>query len=131
MTTFIDASVIVAILNKEDDVLIQAGRLGAADDPVTSPIAVWEATVSVAKRRFEGLALASKRVRDLLAAVDARIVAIGEPEISEAVEAYAKYGKGRHDAALNMGDCFAYACARTNGATLLYKGDDFSRTDLA
>ena len=48
-----------------------------------------------------------------------------------AVEAYADFGKGRHLAALNMGDCFAYACAKTNDATLLYKGDDFSHTDLA
>ena len=49
----------------------------------------------------------------------------------EAVSAHARYGKGHHDARLNMGDCFAYACARTNNARLLYKGDDFSRTDLA
>jgi ribonuclease VapC len=42
-----------------------------------------------------------------------------------------RYGKGRHPARLNMGDCFAYACAKTNDARLLYKGDDFSHTDLA
>lgn len=41
------------------------------------------------------------------------------------------YGKGRHPAALNMGDCFAYACAQAHRARLLYKGEDFARTDLA
>jgi ribonuclease VapC len=41
------------------------------------------------------------------------------------------YGKGNHDARLNMGDCFAYACAKANGAKLLYKGGDFALTDLA
>ncbi len=48
-----------------------------------------------------------------------------------AVDAYADFGKGRHLAALNMGDCFAYACAKANGAKLLYKGNDFTHTDLA
>jgi ribonuclease VapC len=48
-----------------------------------------------------------------------------------AIEAYAQFGKGRHAAALNMGDCFAYACARASKARLLYKGDEFARTDLA
>ena len=48
-----------------------------------------------------------------------------------AAEAYVQYGKGRHPAALNMGDCFAYACAKANGARLLYRGEDFAKTDLA
>ena len=47
-----------------------------------------------------------------------------------ALQAYAQFGKGRHPAALNMGDCFAYACARAHGAALLFKGEDFSRTDV-
>ena len=51
--------------------------------------------------------------------------------MSLAADAYARYGKGRHVAALNMGDCFAYACAKAHGARLLYKGDDAARTDLA
>lgn len=131
MTTFVDASVIVAILNDEDDMLAQTARLGNSDDPMTSPIAFWEATVAVAKRRYEGLELASGRVQNLLAAADVRMVSIGVAEMRAAIDAYADFGKGRHDAALNMGDCFAYACAKTNGAKLLYKGDDFSKTDLA
>ncbi len=54
-----------------------------------------------------------------------------EAELFEiAVEAYAQFGKGRHPAALNMGDCFAYACTRTNDARLLFKGEEFARTDI-
>lgn len=59
------------------------------------------------------------------------VVPIGEAEYAVAAGAYARFGKGRHPAALNMGDCFSYACARTNQARLLFKGDDFARTDIA
>ena len=47
-----------------------------------------------------------------------------------AVEAFAKFGKGRHSAKLNMGDCFAYACAKSINAPLLFKGSDFGQTDI-
>ena len=59
------------------------------------------------------------------------LVAIGPPESDLATWAYKTYGRGRHPAALNMGDCFAYACAKAAGARLLYKGGDFALTDLA
>jgi ribonuclease VapC len=62
---------------------------------------------------------------------DLRFVSIGEREFDLATQAYADFGKGRHPAALNMGDCFAYACAKANRATLLFKGDDFTKTDIA
>ena len=48
-----------------------------------------------------------------------------------ALEAHARFGKGRHKAALNMGDFFSYACARSRGVALLCKGDDFRHTDIA
>jgi ribonuclease VapC len=60
-----------------------------------------------------------------------QLVGIGERELEIAADAYAEYGKGRHPAALNMGDCFAYACAKANRARLLFKGDDFAKTDIA
>jgi ribonuclease VapC len=59
------------------------------------------------------------------------LASIGAEESHEAIMAAHRYGRGRHPARLNMGDCFAYACAKTNAARLLYKGDDFSKTDLA
>jgi len=63
--------------------------------------------------------------------MELRLVAIHLDEMHIALDAYREFGKGRHPARLNMGDCFAYACAKTNNARLLYKGDDFAQTDLA
>ena len=68
---------------------------------------------------------------DLLEVLSIEYVGIGRTEAELARLAYEKFGKGRHPAALNMGDCFAYACAKANNAKLLFKGDDFSQTDIA
>jgi ribonuclease VapC len=58
-------------------------------------------------------------------------VSITQEDAQAALVAFARYGKGRsHPARLNMGDCFAYAAARTRGMPLLYKGNDFTRTDI-
>jgi ribonuclease VapC len=74
--------------------------------------------------------LAAERFDSYLAAANVDIMPIGAREQALAIEAFDRFGKGRHPAALNMGDCFAYACARTLGLPLLYKGDDFGRTDI-
>ncbi len=58
------------------------------------------------------------------------IVAVDAEQIAVARRAWRSYGKGRHPASLNYGDCFSYALAKTRNEPLLYKGDDFSRTDI-
>jgi len=58
------------------------------------------------------------------------VVAVDGEHVSEARRAYRRFGKGRHAAGLNFGDVFAYALARTSGEPLLFKGDDFARTDI-
>jgi ribonuclease VapC len=58
------------------------------------------------------------------------MVPIGGLEFDLAADAYARFGKGRHPAKLNMGDCYAYACAKANQARLLFKGGDFVKTDI-
>ena len=58
-------------------------------------------------------------------------VAVDARQADEAVEAFRRFGRGRHPAALNIGDCFAYALARTTGEPLLFKGGDFARTDIS
>jgi ribonuclease VapC len=63
--------------------------------------------------------------------MEIRLVSIGPQESEVALDAMDRFGKGRHPAKLNLGDCFAYACARTHGAPLLFKGDDFGKTDIA
>ena len=64
------------------------------------------------------------------ALAETQVLPIGEAEQIAALEAHARFGKGVHPAKLNMGDCFAYACARVHGAPLLYKGEDFALTDI-
>nr|WP_291988868.1 type II toxin-antitoxin system VapC family toxin [Luteitalea sp.] len=59
------------------------------------------------------------------------MVAVDAEQVAEARRGYRRYGRGRHAAGLNFGDVFAYALARTSGEPLLFKGDDFSKTDVA
>lgn len=127
---FLDASAMVALLGQEALGARIAQALDAPDDFITSPIAIWEATVAVARNSHMSVDEAQRMVIDLLAAVKAETVPIGAAEMSEAILAYQHFGKGRHPAKLNMGDCFAYACARTQRAELLAVGDDFARTDI-
>ena len=142
---FVDASVIVAILGRESDGEVFAERLRGADvgKIYVSPLVRYEAAVALARikaREGAGIAKpnsltvseAARAVDALLEWLDAGMVDV-TAEIGEgAVQASAIYGKlVGHPAALNFGDCFAYACARSLGVPLLYKGDDFSRTDLA
>ena len=131
MTTFIDASVLVAVMGFESDALEWTEMIADAEKPSTSAIAMWETVRAVSRLR----GIAPERAQSELAAVLVQgcieIVPIGEQEAKQAILAHVSYGKGNHPAKLNMGDCFAYACAKTNNARLLYKGSDFSETDLA
>lgn len=65
-----------------------------------------------------------------LAGIDLELVEVTADRARQVGEAYARWGKGFHPAGLSFGDCFAYALARERGATLLFVGDDFSRTDV-
>ncbi|HEV2363447.1 MAG TPA: type II toxin-antitoxin system VapC family toxin [Caulobacteraceae bacterium] len=69
-------------------------------------------------------------VARFLAAAEIETAAIGPAERDLALQAMERFGKGRHPAQLNMGDCLAYACARARGLRLLFKGNDFARTDI-
>jgi ribonuclease VapC len=95
-----------------------------------SPIALWETTAGLCRSYGFAAAVARDRVKDFVSAHSIEIVTIGESEYELAAQAYAEFGKGRHPAALNMGDCFAYGCAKAKNAGLLFKGDDFSKTDI-
>ena len=74
----------------------------------------------------------SRRLKELLTAANIGIEPVTDVQARLAREAYRDFGKGSgHAAALNFGDCFAYVLARSRGEPLLYKGDDFSRTDIS
>jgi ribonuclease VapC len=128
---FVDASAIVAILTREPEADALADLLDGARSPITSPIAVFEATLGVCRKRHASVEEAEADVRDLLATASVRLVSITAREGEAALNAFSRYGKGRgHPAQLNLGDCFAYAVAKNYQVPLLFKGDDFNKTDI-
>jgi len=123
----IDTSAIVAIFFNESDA--QTYRQRIADDPIRliSAATLLEASMVIEGRFGEpgGAEL------DLwLHKTEAEIVAVSEEHADQARRAWRRFGKGRHPAGLNYGDCFSYALARISGEPLLFKGDDFSKTDI-
>jgi len=128
---FVDASALVAMLTREDDAESLARRLQNAPSRVTSAIAVFEAAMAVARKREWSPDEAGALVTRFLGIASIDIIGLGAREGEAAIEAFERFGKGRHAARLNMGDCFAYACAKTHGLPLLFKGDDFAKTDIA
>jgi ribonuclease VapC len=128
---FVDASAIVAIVAPEDDGPMLAARLDRAERVRTSPVAIYEAVLAVARRREMSVADAAQAIDSFIVNSGAEIIPITAEIGSEAIRAFERYGRGRHPAALNMGDCFAYACARALAVPLLFKGDDFWQTDIA
>lgn len=128
---FLDASAIVAIIALEPGYERLADRLDEAPEPFTSPLSVFEAALAVGRDRRIGFERARTLIRQFLESVGAEVMPI-EPATGElALEAHERFGKGKHRARLNFGDYFAYAMAKQHGVPLLYKGDDFSLTDLA
>jgi len=128
---FVDASAIVAMMTDENDARKLAARLEVSKTRLTSAIAVFEATAGVARVLALPVAQALEEVAKFLELMEIEVVAL-PPEVGPiAIDNFARFGKGRrHAAQLNMGDCFAYACARHYGQQLLFKGSDFSKTDI-
>lgn len=128
---FVDASAICAILLDEPEAPELLAKLEAASSLMTSSMSLYEASLAIARTVPGGLAAARADVTGFATRAKIAVVAIGLAEGEAALDAFERYGKGRHPAQLNMGDCFAYACARTHGVPLLFKGDDFGQTDMA
>src|SRR5258708_5246596 len=128
---FVDASAIVAILTREPEADALAEVLETARSPITSPIAIFEAALGICRKRHASVEEAEADVREFLEVAAIRAVSITEREAETALAAFSRYGKGRgHPAQLNLGDCFAYAMAKNHRTALLFKGDDFDKTDI-
>lgn len=127
---FVDASAWTAIFLEEPEA--EAFRLKLSYAPVsfTSALSNWEAARAIARETSASLSETVLDLEEFQAVAGTRMVPIGQAEQDMAIWAHSQFGKGAHPAKLNMGDCFAYACARTNGVPLLFKGDDFSLTDI-
>lgn len=130
MKIFADASALIAIIADEPKADALADALEAATIRLCSPMSVWETVAGLCHSHGLSIQSAQAEVQPFLQSGSLTFVPIAEREFAFAIEAYARFGKGRHAAALNMGDCFAYACARSNDAKLLFLGDDFARTDI-
>lgn len=123
----IDTSALLAILQNEPERRRYNESIEAADSRVMSVATFVEVSMVIeARHGAEGL-----HDLDLFldrAGIDLAPVDVEQARIART--AFSRFGKGRHPAALNYGDCFSYALARVLGEPLLYKGDDFSQTDV-
>ena len=121
----VDASAIVAINIGEPGFEAYAQALLAADRIVASPVNLVEAGMVVARRLNQPNSAAFAEWLKIW-----RIEPAEGVDWAGALTALMQFGKGRHPARLNLGDCFAYALAKSLDAQLLYKGNDFSQTDI-
>lgn len=124
----IDSSALVAILRNEPDALLFAEAIGAASAAVVSAVSYFETSMVLAGRFQDETVW--RPLDALIARASIEIVPFNSEQARLAREAFLKYGKGRHAAGLNFGDCAAYALAKSKRAPLLYKGADFAKTDV-
>jgi ribonuclease VapC len=123
----LDSSALIAILFAEPGYLDLVDRILDADRARVGAPTLVEASLVLAGRRRSP---AATEVENLANELAVTVVPFGEAEWRSAVDAFLRYGRGRHPAALNFGDCLAYASAAVAGDTLLFLGDDFSQTDI-
>lgn len=127
---FVDASALTAMLTNESDAAELIARVQTDATRLTSPLAIWETVIAVSRVIGLPVSDAATAVEDYLRIMGITVVPVAAEVRHAALNAFDRFGQGRHPAALNFGDCFAYACARQTGEPLLYKGDDFPLTDI-
>jgi ribonuclease VapC len=123
----VDTSAIVAIALDEPDAGGLLTELSNADEAFIAAPSVLELEIVLTSKTGTNGPSARRVLHDL--AIE--IVPFSLEHLAEAVEAFGRFGRGRHPAGLNFGDCFSYGLAKALGAPLLFKGDDFARTDIA
>jgi ribonuclease VapC len=123
----LDSSALVAITFAEAGYLELIDLILGAETVRAGAPTLAETTMVISSRRGKA---ATREVEGLVRELGVTIAPFGEQEWYAAVEAFHRYGRGRHKASLNFGDCLAYATAAVAGDTLLFVGDDFSKTDI-
>jgi ribonuclease VapC len=125
----IDTSALIAILRAEDDANEMALAIERAQVRRISAASYLETAVVIDASRDP---IASRRFDELVDTAELRVEPVTREQAGIARDAYRDFGKGSgHKAGLNFGDCFAYALAKSTGEALLFKGNDFSHTDIA
>jgi ribonuclease VapC len=122
----VDSSALVAIVLREPGWEGLVDRLGTGPAGAGAPTLAEAGVVLAAKLGARGRSLLAR----LLQEAEIAVVPFTDEHWPIAIDAYARFGKGRHAASLNFGDCLTYAVASLAGQPLLYVGDDFARTDL-
>lgn len=123
----VDASAVLAILFDEDDASRHALAIADADACRMSAVNYVEAGINVDRQAGPA---SGRDLDNFIRRANIAIEPVTVEQAHVARQAYLDFGKGIHPAGLNIGDCFAYALAKTTGEPLLFKGDDFSRTDI-
>ena len=123
----IDTSAMVAILCDEPEAEAFEDALDRSERSLISAVSVLEISMVVESRYGES---AGNELDLLIYKLPIEVRAADSEQLNWARYAFRRYGRGRHAAGLNFGDCFSYALARSAGEPLLFKGDDFSKTDL-
>jgi ribonuclease VapC len=123
----VDTSALIAILDKEPDANLYAEAIAEADPPLISTASLVELNIVMFNRH--GIK-AAQIVDRLIQEGGFQVESFTIQHAELARDAYARYGKGQQPAGLNYGDCFSYALAKATGVPLLFKGQDFSKTDI-
>jgi ribonuclease VapC len=123
----VDSSALVAILREEPGHEPFLQKALSSDRTLVGASVAFETAMVLSGRWHRD---ARSTLHGLLRSIGAEIVPFTEEHYEAAVSAFLRYGKGRHPAGLNFGDCMSYAFARVSGLPLLYTGDDFSKTDI-
>ena len=127
---FIDTSVFIALITWENDAAALAEAMDRAQVRRTSPLETLEACAVLATRLDISPTEAEGLFDAVLAEADIEMMALSDDIGRLAVACFETYGKGSHPARLNIVDCFSYACAKALDMPLLFKGNDFSLTDI-
>jgi len=123
----VDTSALIAILDKEPDAALFAEAIAEADAPLISTATLLELNIVMLNRYG---VKATQIVDRLIQEGGFQVESFTVQHADLAREAYSRYGKGQQTAGLNYGDCFSYALAKATGLPLLFKGQDFSKTDI-
>jgi ribonuclease VapC len=127
----IDASALVSIILDEPESKLFVAAIGQSDSArAVSPVSIFESTAAVARELTCTVSDARFMVSDLIAELGITIWPVTQEIGDMAITAFDRFGKGRHPAQLNMGDCYTYALAKTMRQPLLFKGGDFGQTDI-
>jgi ribonuclease VapC len=123
----LDTSAVVAILFEEEDHVRYEDAIGNAAACLVSAVTRVELSFVIEGRKRDA---GRERLERFFALTGAEVVAVTPQQATIAIDAFRRYGKGRHAAGLNIGDCFSYALAIATGHPLLFKGNDFALTDV-